>query len=148
MKTILSLFILLIAGVSSCLNNQWEDRVASGDTGSVTHGDKKSVREPFYCGNVSTVKRRKEPGYTLFRYKCAACHNASKEKSTGPGLMNVYDRIPAGEWRYDFIRNPDSVIKSGDSYANALYLEYKKSQHTPFPHLTNKEIDAILDYCN
>jgi cytochrome c2 len=110
----------------------------------------------FVCGtcedqmrNLDTVKESKNlMGKALFKANCASCHNASQVKSIGPGLSGVLDRIPTGDWKYHFIRNADSVIKSGDAYANAKFEEYNKSIQTPFPNLTNAQIDSILDYCN
>ncbi len=87
-------------------------------------------------------------GKVLFRAHCASCHFATTKRSTGPGLNGALDRIPGGNWKYEFIRNPDSVIKSGDGYAVAIFEESNKMQHGKFPQLTNEEIDAILDYCN
>ncbi len=141
------IFLLLIIGFSSCLNNQWEDHVARGDTGSVTHGDHKKENGIAPCGN--NIKHNIDSeGSTLFNAKCSSCHNASSRASTGPGLMNVLNRIPGGDWKYHFIRNADSVIKSGDGYAVAKFEEYNRIQHTRFPNLKNEEIDAILEYCN
>jgi cytochrome c2 len=145
MRYLILLFFTI--GFASCWTEQWEDRVAAGDTGSVTHGEKKHERAPLYCGNAS-IHPKNGLGKPLFKAKCAACHNASDLVSTGPGLMGVLGRIPAGDWKYHFVRNADSLIKSGDTYANAKFEEYNKSAHPPFPDLTNEEIDAILDCFN
>lgn len=85
-------------------------------------------------------------GKALFKAKCASCHNASSKNSTGPGLMGVLDRIPGGDWKYDWVHNSPKVIASGDAYAVAKFNEYNKTAMTPFPQLTNAEIDAILAY--
>lgn len=110
----------------------------------------------FVCGtceeqmrNLDTVKESKNlTGKALFKANCASCHHASQVKSVGPGLKGALDRIPGGDWKYHFIRNADSVIKSGDAYANAIFIEYNKTQQQRFPNLTNNQIDSILDYCN
>jgi cytochrome c2 len=106
----------------------------------------------FVCGTRDSEIRSSDTtdceGKTLFRKNCAACHNASKVKSTGPGLQDVFSRIPSREWAYRFVKNSDEVIKSGDVYANKIYEEYNKAQQTRFPFLKNQEIDAILDYCD
>ena len=110
----------------------------------------------FVCGTCEDQKHTaaRHPdtlscnGKELFRAKCASCHNATTKKATGPGLHGVLGRIPGGNWKYEFIRNADSVIKTGDGYAVAIFEEYNKTQHGKFPHITNQEIDAILDYCN
>jgi cytochrome c2 len=106
----------------------------------------------FACGThdseIRTADTTNCEGKTLFKRNCAACHNASKVRSTGPGLQDVLSRIPSREWAYRFVKNSDEVIKSGDAYANKIYEEYNKMQQTRFPFLTNQEINAILDYCN
>jgi cytochrome c2 len=86
-------------------------------------------------------------GKALFRANCASCHKASEENSTGPGLQGVLGRIPGGNWKYDWVHNSSKVIASGDPYATTLYAKYK-TQMTPFPNLTNEQIDAILAYAN
>jgi cytochrome c2 len=134
------ILIVSVLFLSSCWHQQWEDRVASGDTGSVTYG---KYEQPDTSRHLVFIN-----GEELFRRNCSPCHNASSKPSTGPGLMEVLGRIPSREWAYAFVRNADSVIKSGDAYANAIYRQYHKSRQPKFPKLTNKEIDAILDYLN
>ncbi len=87
-------------------------------------------------------------GKALFKANCAACHNASEKKSVGPGLMGALDRIPGGDWKYNWVHNSQKVIGGGDGYAVAKFAEFNKSVMTPFPALTNEEIDAILDYAS
>ena len=38
------------------------------------------------------------------------------------------------------------MIKSGDAYANKIYEEYGGAAMTPFPQLSNADIDNILAY--
>lgn len=89
-------------------------------------------------------------GKQLFNQNCAACH-ALNRKMTGPALANVETRLSEDqglnrEWLYAWIKNSAGVIKSGDSYANKIYAEYKQSQMTAFPTLSNGDIDNILSY--
>ena len=67
-------------------------------------------------------------GKALFNSNCASCHKLDK-KMTGPALRNVEARLLEDEgldrdWLYKWIRNSNSLIKSGDDYANRIYLEY------------------------
>lgn len=71
-----------------------------------------------------------------------------REKFNGPGLMGVLDRIPQGNWKYDWVHNSSKLIATGDPYANKIFNDYSKTAQTLFPQLTNPEIDAILDYAN
>ncbi len=86
-----------------------------------------------------------QDGKTLFQTNCAACHAVHK-KSTGPALTGVEDRWPDKAKLHAWIKNNASVLKSGDKYANDLYLEYNKTAMNLFPNITDKEIDAILGY--
>ena len=89
-------------------------------------------------------------GKQLFNQNCAACH-ALDRKMTGPALANVESRISedAGldrEWIYAWVKNSPGVIASGDAYANKIYAEYNQAAMTPFPTLSNQDIDDILAY--
>jgi mono/diheme cytochrome c family protein len=86
-----------------------------------------------------------QDGKTLFQTNCASCHAIDK-KVTGPALRGVEDRWPDKAKLHAWIRNNAAVLKSGDAYANALFLEYNKSSMTTFPTFTDKDIDAILGY--
>jgi len=86
-----------------------------------------------------------QDGKALFKANCSSCHQLEKD-GTGPALKGVLDRIPAGDWKYNWVRNPAAVIKSGDSYIAGLYPAKFKTMMTGFPLLKNEEIDAILAY--
>ncbi len=86
-----------------------------------------------------------QDGKTLFQTNCASCHAVNK-KVTGPALAGVEGRWPDKAKLHAWIRNNQAFLKTGDAYANALYLEYNKSAMTIFPTLTDKDIDAILGY--
>lgn len=89
-------------------------------------------------------------GKSLFNQNCAACH-ALNRKMTGPALANVEARLAEEEgldkeWLYRWIKNNQSLIKSGDAYANKIYAEYNQAAMTAFPTLSNTDIDNILAY--
>ena len=105
-----------------------------------------------FCGVVDTddrvpyIPNSSIDGAVLFKNNCASCHNKNmKSKSTGPALGGVIDRWESQELLYDWIKNSQAVVASGDEYAVALYKEYG-SVMTSFPNLTDEEITAILDY--
>lgn len=86
-------------------------------------------------------------GEELFLQNCASCHHTDLTKDmTGPALYRVEERVPSYEWLVEYTRNPEVVIMSGDEYANMLYEEWNKTQMTPMPHLSDKDIDAIYMY--
>ncbi len=86
-----------------------------------------------------------QDGKALFQANCAACHAVNK-KLTGPALAGVEDRWPDKAKLHAWIKNNAAVLKSGDKYANDLYVEYNKTAMNLFPNITDKEIDAILGY--
>ncbi|RTL47642.1 MAG: c-type cytochrome [Sphingobacteriales bacterium] len=86
-----------------------------------------------------------QDGKSLFSQNCASCHAIDK-KLVGPALMGVEDRWPNKKHLYEWIRNNQAFLKTGDPYANKLYNEYNKTAMNLFPQLTDAEIGAILKY--
>lgn len=89
-----------------------------------------------------------QDGKALFKANCSSCHTITDKASTGPGLQGVLDRIPAGDWKYNWVHDPAGMIKAGDAYATSLYPGKFKTIMTAFPQLKNEEIDAILAYAS
>lgn len=91
-----------------------------------------------------------DEGMTLFKNKCASCHAKNmKAKLTGPALAGAEERWGGDrEKLYQWIRNSQAFLATGDEYANALYQEYAQSVMTAMPELTDPQIDNILDYIN
>ena len=84
-------------------------------------------------------------GQALFSANCASCHAAHK-RLTGPALAGVLQR---GPWKdpkqlHAWVHNPAGFMKT-DAYTAGLYKEYQVLM-TPFPSLSDKEIDAIVGY--
>lgn len=83
-------------------------------------------------------------GKSLFNTNCAACHKLDK-RMTGPALAGVTNHR-SREWLQKWIRNSAGLIKSGDKDAVAIYEEFNKIPMTPFPQLSDQDIDDILAY--
>ena len=99
----------------------------------------------LYCQEGDPVK-----GKALFNANCAACHQLDK-KMTGPALRYVETRLSEDEgldreWLNAWIRNSNSVIKSGDAYANKIYNEYNGAAMTAYPQFSDDDISNILAY--
>jgi hypothetical protein len=151
MKAAIFILVFTVALVSSCLNNQWEDRVASGDTGSVTHGDptpeKPYSSDSIYYGNcaVNTITHSIS-GRRLFDAQCRDCHTKDDEKGNYRiGLYRVRSRIPDTTRLYSFIRNEKSLVLKGDVYVSGLRKEFPEYDH--YYHkfdITSREIELIL----
>lgn len=99
----------------------------------------------FFSAN--SIAQGTPDGKALFKANCSSCHTNTEKKGTGPGLQGVLDRIPGGNWKYDWVHNSSAMVKAGDDYATRIYGEYKTVM-TAFPQLTNEEIDAILAYAH
>ncbi|MUH37585.1 cytochrome C [Zobellia amurskyensis] len=89
-------------------------------------------------------------GKALFNQNCAACHSLTR-KMTGPALANVETRLSDDEgldrdWLHRWIKNSPGLIASGDAYANKVYAEYNQAAMTPFPTLSDEDINNILAY--
>jgi cytochrome c len=83
-------------------------------------------------------------GKNLFKENCIACHriHATDQYWFHNIVDNSYDKKDLYAW----IRNSDSVIKSGNKYYTAVFNENNKVQMKSFPNLTDEEIDDIIDY--
>ncbi len=86
-----------------------------------------------------------QDGQQLFSQNCASCHAVNK-RLTGPALAGVEER---GPWRdrkeiYAWVHNPPAFMKT-NPYTAGLQKEYQTVM-TPFPSLSEKDIDAILTY--
>ncbi len=82
-------------------------------------------------------------GQTLFTQLCASCHLVVGE-AIGPPLGGVTDFLTRAELVRQ-IRNPASVIDSGNPRANALFRRYKVVM-PPFEALPEEQIVSVLAY--
>lgn len=100
------------------------------------------VSSSVYSQDVD-MARQKE-GKKLFKSLCSSCHKLNK-KLVGPALGGVEERRE-NDWLKAWIRDNAALRASGDKDAIAIYEEYKQSNMTAFPTLTDKNIDDILYY--
>jgi len=93
------------------------------------------------AGNVSA---QVDEGEQLFNQVCVACHTINKGKLIGPDLANVHQRRPE-EWIIRFVKSSQSVVKSGDAYATALFEEFN---NIPMPdnNFSDAQILNIISY--
>lgn len=107
-----------------------------------------------WCGTVTpppasivSYSGLESVGERLFLDNCARCHNQNLDrKGPGPALLGVSNRMPGGDWPYYYIRNADSMLKTGDAYAVKLNAEYPNDVMDPMPHLSRENIAAILEW--
>lgn len=88
-----------------------------------------------------------QDGKALFMANCASCHNPVKD-ATGPALKGAQDRWETKERLHAWVRNSQAVIKSGDKYANDLFVKWGKVAMTSFPAsaISDADMDAIFKY--
>ncbi len=95
----------------------------------------------FSVGNSAYA----QSGQALFSQNCASCHAPYKDL-TGPALAGVEERWGDKAKLHAWIHNNQAFLKTGDKYANDLYIKWNKTPMNLFPNLKDEEIDAILAY--
>lgn len=83
-------------------------------------------------------------GEKLFKQVCVACHTIGKGKLIGPDLADVHKRRSEA-WIVKFVRSSQTVIKSGDPVAGALFEEFNKIL-MPDHNFSDDQIRAIVAY--
>lgn len=84
-------------------------------------------------------------GEAIFKESCAACHTIGKGNLVGPDLANVQDRH-SEDWIINFIKSSQTVINSGDKYADSLFNAYDQMPMPDHPNLTNDQLKGLLGY--
>ena len=83
-------------------------------------------------------------GKEIFNTNCAACHKLDA-KATGPALRGVGAKYEKA-WLYKWIKNSADLIKSGDAQAVKVFEANNKIPMSPFPQLSDADIDNIIAY--
>ncbi len=89
-------------------------------------------------------KLRQSEGKKLFKNLCSSCHKL-KKKLVGPALGGI-ESNRENSWLKAWIKDNAALRASGDRDAIAIFEEFKGSNMTAFPQLTDKNIDDILYY--
>jgi len=85
-----------------------------------------------------------QDGEALYKANCSNCHRPDAD-FTGPALKGWRDRVPEGDWIYDWVHNPAKMIDT-DAYSKKMAAAWMPTIMTPFPQLSKEEIDAIMQY--
>ena len=99
----------------------------------------------FLLFSVSSTYAQADGG-KLFKSNCARCHNVGEAKLVGPGLKDVRSRWSSQDHLIAWVQNSPEFLKTGDSYANALFDKFNKSAMPAFPALAKEDVTAILDF--
>lgn len=83
-------------------------------------------------------------GEKIFIQTCRACHTIGEGKLVGPDLYNVSQKRNEN-WLLSFIKSSQTMIKSNDPEAVAIFNEYNKVV-MPDQNLTDQQIRMILSY--
>jgi mono/diheme cytochrome c family protein len=84
-----------------------------------------------------------QDGEKLFQ-QCIACHTVGQGKRLGPDLLDVSKKRDL-TWVKNFIKSSQSMIKSGDPEAMAVFEEFNKLVMIDYP-LPDADIEAIIKY--
>ena len=83
-----------------------------------------------------------ESGKEIFQKSCAACHSIGGGRLVGPDLAGVNDKR-SEDWLLKFTKSSQTLVKSGDKTAMALFEEFNK---IPMPDqaLSDEQIKKVL----
>ncbi|WP_372744734.1 c-type cytochrome [Lutibacter sp.] len=84
-----------------------------------------------------------ELGKQIFKANCAACHKL-EGKLIGPELLKITEKREAA-WLKAWIKDNNALVASGDKLAKEVQ-DSNPSAMTPFPQLTDEDIDNVLKY--
>ena len=85
-----------------------------------------------------------QDGEAIYKQNCTACHKFG-QKLIGPDLTGVNEKR-SEEWLISFIKSSQSMIKSGDPEAVAIYEEFNQMMMNDQTHLSDGDIKAVLAY--
>jgi cytochrome c551/c552 len=85
-----------------------------------------------------------EEGKLIFTYRCAGCHNVNKAL-TGPALAGV-DQRHSLDWIINFVHSSQSVIKSGNPEAVALFEKFNRIPMPDHQDLSANDISNVLAF--
>ena len=85
-----------------------------------------------------------EAGKTIFTGRCAACHSVNKQL-TGPALAGLSDRRTI-DWIVKFVQSSQTMVKSGDKDAVALFAQFNRIPMPDHADLTADDIKNIVEY--
>ena len=79
-----------------------------------------------------------EEGKLIFNSRCASCHNINKT-IVGPALAGIDDRRDI-DWIIKFVQSSQTLIKSGDKDASALFTKFNNIPMPDHKDLTDDKI--------
>lgn len=84
-----------------------------------------------------------QDGEKIFKQNCGACHVIGR-RLVGPDLTGIADK-QSKEWIHSFVKSSQTMIKSGDKDAVAIFKEFNDMVMPDQP-LSDGDIDQVLAY--
>lgn len=101
----------------------------------------------FFLLLIFSGKLSASDGKAIFKQNCGVCHALTDQKITGPGLKGVVDRVPKGDWLFNWVKNNEKMIKSGDAEATKIFKENGNASMTVFEGtLSDEEIKTVVEF--
>lgn len=94
--------------------------------------------------NVSAKTISINDGKTIFGSRCAGCHNVNV-KVVGPALANV-DQRHSIDWIINFVHSSQTLVKSNDKQAVALFTEFNRMIMPDHPDLSTDQVKSVVEY--
>ena len=85
-----------------------------------------------------------ENGKAIFSTRCATCHHVNKQL-VGPALSGVDERRSM-EWIIKFVQSSQTLIKTGDEQASAVFAKFNSFPMPDHPDLTADKIRDIVAF--
>ena len=98
----------------------------------------------FVTSFVTVAAPPAEEGKAIFAARCASCHNVNKTL-TGPALAGLDERRSM-DWIVKFVQSSQSLVKSGDKDAVAVFEKFNKIPMPDHSDLSADKIANIVDY--
>jgi cytochrome c2 len=96
-------------------------------------------KQSMYAQAINTAEGRQ-----IFMTRCTSCHAINKEV-VGPALRDV-DKRHTAQWIINFVHSSQTVIKSGDTAAIALFKSHNNTVMPDHPDLKNEQIQDIIAF--
>lgn len=136
---LLALLVIVACNIVHYFYHYSENVLPANKSSAVVIDDGGSPNDPVVSSSGSA-------GNKLFQAYCASCHQIYK-RLVEPALIGLEERGPWSDRKqvYAWIHNPARYMKT-DPYTASLMKEYNSIMMQAFPSLSEKDIDAILDY--
>lgn len=134
-------------------SNQWfvdssmdDPRYIASIAGDWLSSWKYAKKAPSYAEKPAVDPSEGQPGASLFRTACAACHTIGQGDAIGPDLAGV-PTAREHAWLVRFITHPDTMLQENDPVASALYQRFNQV-NMPNLKLTEKDAESLIHYIN